>query len=174
MDRAQRSFVDRMGLATESDGLSPIAGRLFALLLLAEEPQSLDELAASLDVSKASVSTDARRLLERGIAERVTRAGDRRDYYELAPDFFARIVQSRVNRWRRIQSLADDVRNQATELPTVVRDRIDSIDAVQNFVIERLEQALADWDAEQKTRNASSATAARTKPGTKPRTKTRS
>lgn len=168
MDRAQRSFVDRMGLATESDGLSPIAGRLFALLLLAEEPQSLDELAAALDVSKASVSTDARRLLERGIAERVTRAGDRRDYYELAPDFFARIVQSRVNRWRRIQALADDVRNQATELSDVVRERIDSIDAVQNFVIERLEQALTDWETELKARNANAASA-RTKPRTKAR-----
>src|SRR3569623_1242186 len=118
MDRAQRSFIDRMGLATEADGLSPIAGRLFALLLLADEPQSLDDLAGSLDVSKASVSTDARRLLERGSVERVTRTGDRRDYYELAPDFFARIVQARVNRWRRIQSLDDDVRNQATELHT--------------------------------------------------------
>lgn len=154
MDRAQRSFVDRMGLATESDGLSPIAGRLFALLLVAEEPQSLDELAAALDVSKASVSTDARRLLERGIAERVTRAGDRRDYYELASDFFARIVQSRVNRWRRIQALADDVRTQATALSDVVRERIDSIDAVQNFVIERLEQALGEWEAKQEARNA--------------------
>jgi DNA-binding transcriptional regulator GbsR (MarR family) len=146
MERAQRNFVDRMGLATESDGLSPIAGRLFALLLLANEPKSLDELATALDVSKASVSTDARRLLERGIAERVTRAGDRRDYYELAPDFFVRIVQSRVNRWRRIQTLADDLRGQAAELPPDVRERIDSIDDVQNFVIERLEQALAEWE----------------------------
>lgn len=163
MDRVQRSFVDRMGLATESDGLSPIAGRLFALLVLAEEPQSLDELAAALDVSKASVSTDARRLLERGIAERVTRAGDRRDYYELAPDFFARIVQSRVNRWRRIQALADEVRSHATDLPDNVRDRIDSIDEVQNFVIERLEQALADWDAEHKARSAANAAPTRAK-----------
>ena len=146
MERAQRNFVDRMGLATESDGLSPIAGRLFALLLLANEPKSLDELSTMLDVSKASVSTDARRLLERGIAERVTRAGDRRDYYELAPDFFVRIVQSRVNRWRRIQTLADDLRGQAEELSPVVRERIDSIDDVQNFVIERLEQALAEWE----------------------------
>ncbi len=161
MERAQRNFVDRMGLATESDGLSPIAGRLFALLLLANEPKSLDELSAALDVSKASVSTDARRLLERGIAERVTRAGDRRDYYELAPDFFVRIVQSRVNRWRRIQTLADDLRGQAEELSPVVRERIDSIDDVQNFVIERLEQALAEW--EQRGRESESRPRSRTR-----------
>lgn len=146
MERAHRTFVDRMGLATESDGLSPIAGRLFALLLLAEEPRSLDDLAETLDVSKASVSTDARRLLERGIVERVTRAGDRRDYYELAPDFFARIVQSRVNRWRRMQSLADDLEQQSTALDPVVRERIESMDAIQQFIIERVEKALAEWE----------------------------
>ena len=148
MDRAQRSFIDRMGLATEADGLSPIAGRLFALLLLADEPRSLDDLADALDVSKASVSTDARRLLERGIVERVTRTGDRRDYYELAPDFFARIVQARVNRWRRILALADDVRANASDLSPVARDRIDAMEDIQSFVIERVEQALADWEAQ--------------------------
>src|SRR5215470_18994648 len=98
MDRAQRMFIDRLGDAAEADGLSPIAGRLFALLMLAPEPQSLDELADTLGVSKASVSTDARRLLDRGIVERITRTGDRRDYYELAPDFYARIIHNRIDR----------------------------------------------------------------------------
>ena len=146
MDRVQKDFVNRMGTSAEHDGLSPIAGRLFALLLLADEPRSLDELADTLGVSKASVSTDARRLLERGIVERVTRAGDRRDYYELTPDFFARIIQNRVGRWRRMQTLADAVRAESGQLAPVVRDRFDSIDDIQNFVIDRLEQALSDWE----------------------------
>ena len=41
-------FIDRLGDAAEADGLSPIAGRLFALLMLAAEPQSLEELADAL------------------------------------------------------------------------------------------------------------------------------
>ena len=39
------TFADRMGQATAADGLSPIAGRLFATLLLSDEPRSLDALA---------------------------------------------------------------------------------------------------------------------------------
>lgn len=152
MDKPQRDFVNRMGVTAEADGLSPIAGRLFALLLLAEEPQSLDELADTLGVSKASVSTDARRLLERGIVERVTQAGDRRDYYELAPDFFARIIRNRVDRWRRMHTLADSVRAESDDLPQVVRDRFDSIGDVQTFVIGRLEQALDDWEHRRSTK----------------------
>jgi len=147
MDRAQRTFVDRLGQAAGADGLSPIAGRLFALLLLADEPRSLDELAEALGVSKASVSTDARRLLERGIVERVTRAGDRRDYYELAPDFFARIIRARFARWRRIHQLLGDLRDESAALPRAALDRFAAIDALHAAVIDRADAALDAWQA---------------------------
>ena len=167
MDTAFTTFIDRMGIAAEHDGMSPIAGRLFALLLLADEPQSLDELADTLGVSKASVSTDARRLLERGIVERVTRAGDRRDYYELAPDFFARIIEVRVARWRRMQRLAKDVRDQAAKLSPTVARRIDTIDDVEASIISPLEESLEHWRAEQKQPSTSRRSVTRT--GTKTR-----
>ena len=158
MDRAQRMFIDRLGDAAEADGLSPIAGRLFALLMLAPEPQSLDELAAQLGVSKASVSTDARRLLDRGIAERTRHTGDRRDFYELAPDFFARVIRARVARWRRIQQLVDDVRTDAQALPGAARARFDAVEAIQSAVIDRVDDALAEWEkSAQKQRAAARA-----------------
>ena len=156
-------FIDRMGIAAETDGMSPIAARLFSLLLLSEAPQSLDELADALGVSKASVSTDARRLLERGIVERVAKPGDRRDYYELSPDFFARIIEARASRWRRMQLLANEVRDQVGDLPDAVAKRIDAIDDVEASVIAPLEQALADWRAQRKQ------AAATTKRGAKAR-----
>ena len=150
MDAASTAFIDRMGIVAEQDGMSPIAGRLFALLLLADHPQSLDDLADTLGVSKASVSTDARRLLERGIVERVSRAGDRRDYYVLAPDFFARIIEVRVARWRRMQQLANDVRDQSATLAPTVARRIDAIDDVEASIILPLEQSLEQWRTQQK------------------------
>ncbi len=150
MDPAFLAFIDRMGIAAETDGMSPIAGRLFALLMVSDQPRSLDELADLLGVSKASVSTDARRLLERGIVERVAKAGDRRDYYELAPDFFARIIEARANRWRRMQLLATEVREQAGRIPDAVAARIDAIDDVEASVITPLEDALAAWRAQRR------------------------
>lgn len=153
MDRTTTTFIDRMGYAAESDGLSPIAGRLFATLLLSDEPRSLDELAESLEVSKASVSTDARRLLERGIVERVSRPGDRRDYYELAPDFFAQVIRSRVSRWHRLNDLARNMRDASPDLAPVVDQRMASIEAIHAFVIDRIDQALREWEGEQRNRS---------------------
>ena len=138
-------FVGRMGHAAETNGLSPIAGRLFALLLLSDAPRSLDDIAAGLEVSKASVSTEARRLVERGVVERTRRAGDRRDYYELAPDFFAQIVESRIEQWRRIQTLVTSMRETSNNLPPLVRERFASIDEIHAGVIDQIDSALAQW-----------------------------
>jgi DNA-binding transcriptional regulator GbsR (MarR family) len=153
MDRTQQIFVGRMGHAAETNGLSPIAGRLFAMLLLSDAPRSLDEIAASLDVSKASVSTEARRLVERGVIERVRRAGDRRDYYELAPDFFAQIVQRRIEQWRRIQALVATMREASSTLPPVVRERFASIDEIHAEVVDRIDAALTDWRSRARKRS---------------------
>jgi DNA-binding transcriptional regulator GbsR (MarR family) len=139
-------FIERMGLASESDGLSRIAGRLFGALLLESEPRSLDELAEQLDVSKASVSTEARRLLDRGVVERVGKPGDRRDYYCLTPDFFAKIVQFRLGRWSAVHRLAREMQNTTADLPRAVRDRFAYIDDVHAFVLARVEDALREWN----------------------------
>jgi DNA-binding MarR family transcriptional regulator len=112
--------------------------------MLSEEPRSLDELAEALDVSKASVSVEARRLLERGVFERLARPGDRRDYYQLAPDFFARIIRHRLARWSELQVLANEVRR-GGELTAAVKQRIAYVDDVHTFVLARVEEALREW-----------------------------
>jgi len=134
-----------MGLAAESDGLSRIAGRLFGALLLESEPLSLDALAEQLGVSKASISTEARRLLERGVTERVAKPGDRRDYYVLAEDFFARIVHFRLSRWSAFHRLVTEMQGSTSDQPRAVRERLAYLDDVHDFILARMEEALDDW-----------------------------
>ena len=102
MDTATTQFTDRMGLLFEAEGQPPIAGRIFGYLLLSDDPCSLDQLAGALRVSKASVSTNARMLAEKGMLERVCRPFDRHDYYGVAPDLFNRTMAERMRRWQRL------------------------------------------------------------------------
>jgi len=156
------TFIERMGLAAEADGMSRIAGRLFAALLLDDEPRSLDDLAEQLDVSKASVSTEARRLLERGVAERVGKPGDRRDYYALTSDFFAQIIRFRLSRWAGLHRLVREMQSAAPNHPRVVRERFAYIDEVQAFVLDRVAEALKEWAERTQRPAASSRERART------------
>jgi DNA-binding transcriptional regulator GbsR (MarR family) len=141
----RNTFIERMGLAAESDGLSRIAGRVFAALLLESDPLSLDALAEQLGVSKASISTEARRLLDRGVAERVTKPGDRRDYYVLATDFFAQIVRFRLGRWSAFHRLVTEMQDSAADEPRAVRERFAYLDEFHGFILARIEEALDEW-----------------------------
>jgi DNA-binding transcriptional regulator GbsR (MarR family) len=136
-----------MGLTFESDGFTRIGGRLFGHLLLANRPLSLDELADALGASKASVSTDARRLLEKGVVERSGRPGDRRDYWQIAPDFFANIMQLRVERWRRLNALVGELKRRSPAPTAAVRARLRYMEDVYAYISERVDEALESWQA---------------------------
>lgn len=147
MNDADREwFVARMGQSTEQDGFTRIAGRLFGYLVLSEEPCSIFELSKALNVSKASVSTDARRLLESGVLERVTRPDDRRDYYQIAPDFFRRLVQYRIARWENAHGAVTDA-IQRLEPSPIVAERLAYMDSVNKFALEHLRNYLAEWNS---------------------------
>lgn len=78
-----QDFIEQMGLLSERSGLPRIAGRMLGFLLLDGRQHALDDLAAQLQVSKASISTNARMLEQRGLISRVSQPGDRRDFYRI-------------------------------------------------------------------------------------------
>jgi hypothetical protein len=70
------------------------------------------------------------------------------------PDFFARVIRARVARWRRIQQLVDTVRDDSDALPAPARERFDAVDAIQSAVIDRVDEALANWERDPTKRRA--------------------
>ncbi len=74
----QLALVERVGLQFEGMGVPRIGGRIFGLLLIADRPLSLDDIAALLLVSRASVSTNLRLFVHLGFLEAVPVAGERR------------------------------------------------------------------------------------------------
>lgn len=95
------AFIEQMGAISQSDGAPRIAGRIFGLLLVEGRPFALEEMAQRLSISKASASTNARLLLNTGMIRRMSRVGDRRDYYELGQKPYSRMVDTISARMRR-------------------------------------------------------------------------
>lgn len=84
---ARWEMVEAGGRTAQTFGLSRLFGQLYMFLYLSERPQSLDELAEGLGVSKASVSIACRQLEGWGAVRKTWKKGDRRDYYEAETDF---------------------------------------------------------------------------------------
>lgn len=75
-------------------GLPRSVGQIYGLLYLSVDPQSLDDMARILGVSKASASTGTRQLMTWGAIRPVWVHGERKDYFEAVLDFGALIRRS--------------------------------------------------------------------------------
>lgn len=140
----QTRFIERSGLIAEREGFPRIAGRIFGLLLLSPTDLSLDEIASRLSVSRASVSTDARRLADKGIIERVGRIGDRKDYYQIAPTHYLRSLEQRFENLQEFVGLLDDARRFEQASPEV-DERLSECSRVFTECLELLGEALERW-----------------------------
>ena len=98
MTPGEAEFVDRIGLFFEVTGGSRTMGRVYGWLLICDPPQqSLTALAATLSVSKASVSTVARQLQEGGLIERLP-SPTRQHHYRVTPGGFTTVLNVQLSR----------------------------------------------------------------------------
>jgi DNA-binding transcriptional regulator GbsR (MarR family) len=140
MRKDHERFVERAGLLWEADGLPRIAGRIVGLMIIAEEPLSLDEIADALGVSKASASTDTRLLERLGYLERMSKPGDRKDYYCSSEKSFEGGLVERVKRVRQFEQLIRDGRQLA--VAPAVRERLADYQFVFKHITRALESTL--------------------------------
>ena len=101
LDNVRSDFIERIGIVAQSEGMPRIAGRIFAALVFDGKPIAFGTLADTLQVSRASISSSARLLEERGVIKRLSRKGERQDFFQLADNAYAimlRGVQMRAAR----------------------------------------------------------------------------
>ena len=144
MSDANDGFIEMMGRHFEEEGVPRIAGRLFGLLMLVERDSTLDELAETLKVSKGSVSSNARLLEDWGVAERVTRPGDRRDYYRIAPDMSERLVSRQIERMQLFIQRVGQSRERLGPLSQSTGERFDDVVRFNTLAIESLRNLAAE------------------------------
>lgn len=95
-DDFRERIIAEMAQFFEDLGASATLGRMFGLLLTSAGPLSLEALAGELNISKAAVSVQIRRLEELRYCRRIPRGSDRKQYFELNPDYLVDNLSLRV------------------------------------------------------------------------------
>ncbi len=140
------TFIDRMGLIAEADGLSRIAGRIMGLMVVEGGPMSFSEIAGRLDVSRASVSTNTRFLERVGVIERVTIKGSRQDHFQLAKAPYAQLLEGSVARMKKAAGVVADAKAQLSPEETERRRRLDELGAFYAALAETFEELVARFE----------------------------
>lgn len=144
-------FIEKAGLITQAEGLPRIAGRVFGLLIFDGDAVSFGDLASRLQVSRGSISSTMRLLEERGLVKRVAKAGDRQDYFQLAPNPYATMLQG-VR--RRTQAAQNEIVQTIEALPpdTDAKNRLQEYACFYDVTDKAIMQAIVNLSSAINTR----------------------
>jgi DNA-binding transcriptional regulator GbsR (MarR family) len=87
MRAEEQMFIERWSAILAQEGLPPVAGRLWAWLLVCDPPdQSVEQIANAIGASRGAISGAVRMLEPSGLIIRTKRRGDRHEYWRTSPD----------------------------------------------------------------------------------------
>lgn len=144
VDAATR-FVERMGVALGFFGLSRNAGRIVAYLIAHPGSHGFDDLTGGLGISRGSVSMNTRQLESMGVVERLSRPGERSDFFRLTPDAQARFLEAWLGRLREVESILHDALGALPE-DSRPHERIRETERFYHDVAERLRACVREHE----------------------------
>ena len=141
----QQAFIERVGLYFAQYHLSRIGGRLLGLLLLVDRPLGIEEMATTLGVSRASVSTNIRVTADLDLTEQVGIPGDRRDYYRFHPEAWQRGLEVRIAGTTQLRRIAEQGLAALNTRDTTANDRLAELIDFCDFTIEEQRAMIVRW-----------------------------
>src|SRR5512134_2694341 len=139
----KKDFTQGLSQISRFWGFPKGMGAIFAVIYLSPTPLSLDEIVQETGLTKGAVSTEIRALARMGLVHRSSRLGDRKDYYEAEPDFYAAIRS--ILKERQNSEFDRAVRSVKDTLETMDENWEESED--WNFVYERVQALQEFFDA---------------------------
>lgn len=151
----QQAFSNYMSLSFETDGFSPLVGKIFALLLFSPEPLSLQEMADRLGVTKAAISVQVRALEKHAMCQKLPTSSDRKDYYYIADDFSTTVIRNTVHKMKLIQeriryalesfNLMTEVQQEERAAYDAAKLRFMEMNALYQLIMSRFDGMEEEW-----------------------------
>lgn len=136
---AKEDFVAHWGALGSTWGVSRTMAQIHALLLVAGEPMSTDEVMERLRVSRGNANTNLRELVSWGLIRSVVVRGQRKEYFEAEKDVWRIFcIIARERKKREIDpalAVLESCGNRTRDLDSVEgRAFYDQITALSEFV----------------------------------------
>jgi len=150
-DDEYRHYVEDVALHFEQAGMSRTVGRIFGWLLISDPPhQTMNDLVDGLQVSKSSVSTAARYLLQIGLVQRFSLPGERRDYYRVTEGVWQSNMRQQKNQVVGFRKLAEQGLAILADQSPDRRSRLQEMRDFYAFFEKEFPLLLERWEMERK------------------------
>jgi DNA-binding transcriptional regulator GbsR (MarR family) len=140
-----REYVERAAAVLNGAGFPRMPARVLMTLTAAETGLTAAELAESLEASPAAISGAVRYLQTLAMIHRVSRAGSRRDAYELPANSWYAATMAETHVYDAMIALAEDVVDAAGGPRSDAGARLIELSDFFRFVRQRMPELLAEW-----------------------------
>lgn len=132
---AKAQFIQAWGLLGAQWGINRTMAQIHALLLIAPEPMSAEEIMEALDISRGNANMNVRELMNWGIVEKILVPGERKEFFVAEKDIWK--VGTAIARERKKREL-DPVLKVLLQLNKIEGDQKDKHikafrDTIQNI-----------------------------------------
>ncbi len=101
LEEAKLEFINQWGILATSWGINRTMAQIHALLLIASQPLSTDDIMQQLSISRGNANMNLRDLLDWQVVQKTLIAGDRKEYFTAEKDMWkvtTRIMYQRKKR----------------------------------------------------------------------------
>jgi len=99
--KARERVIDSIGKNMDLYGITLSIGHLYGQMYFHDGPITLDEMSRTMGMSKTSMSTGVRTLMDLKMIDKVWGKGSRKDLYEVVPDWHANFTDYFSIKWRK-------------------------------------------------------------------------
>jgi len=101
ISKARERVIDSIGKNMDLYGITLSIGHLYGYMYFNQGPVTLDELSKTMGMSKTSMSTGVRTLLDLKMIDKVWGKGTRKDLFEVEPDWHQNFSDYFSIKWRK-------------------------------------------------------------------------
>ncbi|MET1171322.1 GbsR/MarR family transcriptional regulator [Paenibacillus amylolyticus] len=128
--KIRKRVIEAIGRNMDLYGVTLSTGHLYGLLFFADKPMTLDDMGREMEMSKTSMSTGVRTLLDLKMVNKVWSKGSRKDLYEVEYDWHQTFTDYFTIKWRKaVESNLQILRKSIEELNRLVEGLDEQADA---------------------------------------------
>ncbi len=138
LQEAKQQFIQSWGVLGSQWGINRTMAQVHALLLIANEPLSTDDVMEQLNISRGNANMNIRELMDWGLVDKVIVQGDRKEYFSADKDIWRVATRIMAQRKKRELDPMLKVLNQLTEIEGDKKDPeikgfTDTIGSIRKF-----------------------------------------
>jgi DNA-binding transcriptional regulator GbsR (MarR family) len=115
LEQAREKVIHSIAQNMDLYGITASIGRLYGTMFFQHQPMTLDEMGTALGMSKTSMSTGVRSLLEINMVQRTWIKGVRKDLYTVEEDWYKTFIDLFTTKWRKGIEMNEEEINEASQ-----------------------------------------------------------